>query len=172
MNKRHWIFLIAFVAIFALGAVTSFLFVRECAVKSPGSKDEIGAFHAWAHTIGLTKDQEAKIEPLEKSLKQDISAVQKRLVEEQMALCRFMHEEPINRVRLDKQLETICELEKEQQKRVVDHLLNMKTVLRQEQKDRFYQQMITQLCPHCRGQGGKDHKNCEWCSEKHGPLKK
>ncbi len=172
MNKRRWIFLISFIAIFALGAATSFLFVRECAVKSPGSRDELGEFRAWAHTIGLTKDQEAKIEPLEKSLKQDIAAVQKRLGEERMALCRFMHEEPINHVRLDRQLETICELEKVQQRRVVDHLLTMKSVLTQEQNERFYQQMMTQLCPHCRGQGGKDHKNCKWCSVKHGTLKK
>lgn len=172
MNKRRWIFLTSFVAIFALGGASSFLFVRECVMKPTESKDDFGAFHAWAHTIGLTKDQEAKIEPLEKSLKQDIAAVQKRLAEERMALCRFMHEEPINRARLDRQLETICELEKEQQKRVVNHLLTMKTVLTPEQNDRFYQQMMTQLCPHCRGQGGKDHKNCEWCSAKHGPLKK
>lgn len=169
MNKRRWIFLLSFVAIFALGATSSFLFVKTCAVKSMASKDDLTSFHAWAHTIGLTTDQESQIEPLEQSLKRDVSSIQTRLAEERMTLCRFMHEQPMNRSRIDRQLESVCELEKAQQKRVIDHLLAMKAVMTPEQNDRFYQQMMSQMCPHCRGQGGKDHKNCEWCQ---GKLKK
>lgn len=166
MNKRRWMFLVTFVVIFALGAGSSFLFIRKCAMNATAPKNDADALHSWAHAIGLTREQETKIEPMEKTLKKDLASIQSQLGEERMDLCRLMHADPVSREKLDQRLETICELEKKQQKRVVDHLLAMKTVMTPEQNDRFFQQMMNKLCPHCRGQGGKDHESCQWCRTK------
>ncbi len=163
MNKRRWMFLIAFLVIFTLGAGASFLFIQKCTMNPTVPKNEAETLHAWAHAIGLSSEQEKTIEPLEKTLKKDLGSVQVELADERMELCRLMHSEPVNRVKLEQQLSTICDLEKKQQMRVVEHLLAMKAVMTPQQKDRFFEQMMRKLCPHCQGQGGKDHESCRWC---------
>ena len=166
MNKRRVVFVLGFLGIFALGAVSSLVVLRRCAVPISASEDNFTAFHSWAHSLGLTSEQEAKIEPMEKTLRKDLNGIQSRLSEERMALCSLMHQSAGTSSQMNARLEKICDLEKEQQKRVVDHLMGMKAVMTKDQQGRFFQAMMKQLCPHCRQSAGKEHASCKWCSLK------
>jgi Spy/CpxP family protein refolding chaperone len=135
-------------AIFGIGFATTYYFARHAA-QSYGPTG-LYAAHNWAHEIGLSKDQEKRLDPLEQSLKKDLSAVQIKLAEDRMTLCSLMRQEPADPKEVDSYVNRVAQLEAVQQRRVVLHLLAMRDILTPQQKDKFFAAIMREICECCR----------------------
>ena len=167
MNKRVISFVIAGLVLFGLALGTTYLCARHFAAGQGGSGN-IYASHNWAHEIGLSKEQEKQLEPLEKTLQKDLSSIQLKLAQDRMALCSLMRQEPADTKELDTYITRVAQLEAEQQRRVVQHLLAMRDILTPAQKDKFFSAIMQGICQGCRMSTHSGKDMCGMCNLKRG----
>lgn len=156
----------AFILIFGIALATSYLCLKHFEAGRQSVPAGVVSAHEWAHSIGLTKDQEKKLEPMELSLKTDIDSLQIKLAQERIALCSLMHSASGDSKELDAYINRIGALEAEQQRRVVGHLLAMRDILTPIQKDKFFAAIMQGICQGCRTSTGNNKDMCGMCNMK------
>ena len=140
----------AIILIFGVALATTYLCAKHFMASRHSAPVGLEMAHQWAHSIGLTKDQEKKLEPMEASLKKDIDEIQVKLAQERIALCSLMHNSTGDSKELDAYIHRIGVLEAEQQRRVVQHLMGMRDILTPAQRDQFFAAIMQQICVGCR----------------------
>lgn len=148
--KRWIVWISAFVLFFGFAVVTTYLCAKHLTAGRHNAPDGVFGAHEWAHSIGLTKEQEKRLEPMEASLKKDVDGMQVKLAQERIALCSLMHNSSGNSKELDAYIQRIGVLEAEQQRRVVQHLMAMRDILTPAQRDQFFAAIMQQICVGCR----------------------
>lgn len=136
-----------------------FVFSRRATVPQG-----VVAAHAWAHTIGLSKEQEDRLKPLDASLEKDVKTLQLKLAQERMALCSLLRDGVSDSKELDDYVARVGALESQQQRRVVQHLIEMRNVLTPEQKDKFFNAIMQDICQGCRTTVGHGKDMCGMCA--------
>ena len=149
--------------VFGVGLASTYLGLEHFAFNRQGAGSGVYAAHDWAHHIGLTREQEQKLEPLEKSLQQDLDNIQVKLAQDRMALCSLMRQEPADTKELDRYINQVAQLEAEQQRRVVGHLLAMRDILSPAQKEKFFSAIMQGICKGCRTSTGNGKDMCGLC---------
>ncbi len=163
--KRLTFFFVGFLLIFgvALGAtylcLEHFVFSRQ--VEQP--KSMVNA-HGWSNAIGLTKAQEEKLRPLEAALEKDIKGLQLKLAQERMSLCSLLRDDASDSKKLDDYVSRVGALESQQQRRVVEHLIEMRDILTTDQKDKFFNAIMQDICQGCRTTIGNGKDMCGMCA--------
>lgn len=150
MNKRLLVGATLGLFVFGVALAATYLCLEHFAFSRRETGPGVYSAHNWVHQIGLTKEQEQKLEPLEKSLQQDLKKIQVKLAQDRIALCSLMRQEPSDTKELDKYINQVAQLEAEQQRRVIQHLLVVRNILTPTQRDKFFAAIMQDICVGCR----------------------
>lgn len=170
MNLKQRIFTGSFfLIIFGLLLLTTYLCLDHFAIRHglTAPQGVINA-HVWAHSIGLTKEQEDKLEPLESALEKDINVLQMKLAQERMGLCSLIRNGGSNSKDIDDYVARVGLLESQQLKRVLHHLISMRDLLTPEQKNSFFDAVMRDICAGCRSAAGDGADLCGMCGAPEG----
>jgi len=166
MNRKRFIMAaISALAFVSLAAGVTYFAIGQYALDRPRSVNEL-ASRQWAREVGLTGDQQKRLAPLEQNLKKDLKDVQTQLANERMALCGILHSGSNDTLQLDQYVRKIAELEGQQQKLVVSHLVAMRDVLTPHQRDRFFNAVMKGICENCRMATHENKCLCGMCNLK------
>lgn len=159
-------FLIGAALLFTLGVamVTTYLCLEHFVFSRRTAPQGVVAAHAWAHKIGLTPDQEEKLKPLDASLEKDLKGLQVKLAQERMALCTLLRDGTSDSKELDEYVARVGALESQQQRRVVQHLIVMREILTPDQKGKFFNAIMQDICLGCRMTIGDEKDMCGMCA--------
>jgi Spy/CpxP family protein refolding chaperone len=118
----------------------------------------------WSKLLNLTKEQRAKIRPMEKDLKTDMGRLQNELAQKQIALCQLMMSpgQP-DRKALDQTLDEVSALQKQKEEKTLDHLMSLREVLTPEQQKTLFSTMMMDICQGCRQATGTQKDHCGHC---------
>lgn len=164
MNSRRLIFYgLGLFLVFGTALATTYFGLEHFVYSRRSLPAGVMASHPWAHQIGLNKDQEAKLEPMEATLQKDLDGIQLKLARERLVLCSLMHKGSKDSQELDQYINRVGALEAEQQRRVVRHLLAMRDILTPEQKDKFFTAIMEGICQGCRASLKMDKDMCGMC---------
>lgn len=166
--RRLAIYGVVLLFVFGTAIATTYLCLEHFVYSRRMLPAGVTASHAWAHQIGMTKDQEKKLEPMEAALQKDLDSIQLKLAQERMALCSLMHKGSQDSKELDGYINRVGTLEAEQQRRVVRHLLAMRDILTPEQKDKFFTAIMQGICQGCRTSLKMNKDMCGMCPTKKG----
>lgn len=164
-RKRVIVITLAAFAFVSLSAGVTYLALRHGMFKQEGSVTGL-ASRKWAREIGLTEDQQKRLAPLEQTLKKDLQKVQMQLANERMALCGILHGGSNDTKELDRYIGKIAGLEAQQQKLVVSHLVSMRDALTPDQRDRFFNAVMKDICQSCRMATDTNTCLCGMCNLK------
>ncbi len=102
--------------------------------------------HDLIHGIGWDAEQEKKLEPLEKTLRLSRSLIQAQVAVERMALCRLIRADSLDQKAIDHSVQNLGRLYTEQEKLVIDHLVAMRRLMRPDQKEKFFDNLVRGIC--------------------------
>ena len=144
-NRWLWLLLIVSI-IFNLGVVVAVV-ARECAqhcgpgaTKHPVCLDD---------TLNLTSDQRQKAAESRSILLRDVTAIQRRIDAERLRLAEQLSAPKPDRAFIQARIETLSNLQKEVQFRVVDHMLSGKEGLNPGQLHAYHQILRECVCAGC-----------------------
>lgn len=159
-------FLIGAAMVLTLGVamVTTYLCLEHFVFSRRTAPQGVVAAHAWVHKIGLTPDQEEKLKPLDVSLEKDLKGLQVKLAQERMALCTLLRDGASDSKELDEYVARVGALESQQQRRVVQHLIVMRDILTPDQKEKFFNAIMQDICLGCRTTIGDGKDMCGMCA--------
>jgi len=150
-TKRIFIFGFGLLILLGLATGTTYFWLnRYSGYEHNNPSMDLSSAHAWAHEVGLTKEQEKKLEPYENTLNKDVQALQVKLAEERIALCRLIKEEPAESKKVADYTERVSALEAEQQKLVINHLIVMRDILNPDQREKLFSSLMHEICMGCR----------------------
>ncbi len=163
-------FLIGAAVVLTLGVamVTTYLCLEHFVFSRRTAPQGVVAAHAWAHRIGLTPNQEEKLKPLDASLQKDLKGLQVKLAQERMALCSLLRDGTSDSKELDEYVARVGALESQQQRRVVQHLFVMRDILTPDQKKKYFNAIMQDICQGFRTTIGDDGDLCGMCALPHG----
>jgi Spy/CpxP family protein refolding chaperone len=115
--------------------------------------------------LGLTKEQSEKIDSLSKSISEQLAGLRKTLAAERIKLANLLAEEKTNQKEINRSIEKISSLLKEQQEKTVSHTLKIKEILTPEQKKKFISSLTKYFCEGCRGEIGSEECICGKCEK-------
>lgn len=135
---------------------------RQHQALAPGS----ASVTQWTKGVKLTPEQKKKLEPLEASLKKDLDGLQLQLAKERMSICSIMREETQDTAKIVSYVSKVSALEGQQQRRVIQHLLDIRAILTPEQKDKFFAAIMHDVCENCRMATNTNDCLCGMCKIK------
>lgn len=91
--------------------------------------------------LGLSSDQLASITPLAQKFHEKIGALSNEIHDKRDVMMSLMEQDDVDMHRANQVRRGILELQSTMQQMVFDHILQMKQILNQDQKKRFFQVM-------------------------------
>jgi Spy/CpxP family protein refolding chaperone len=153
MKRKILAYLGLLITVAAVSAGTSYWVSRKSAQKAGGPA-------TWLHEAELSSDQLQKLEPHEAALKRDLDSLQIVLAKERLSICDLIRSDNHDPVELQQHVTRVAQLEAAQQEVVVRHLMTVSQVLTPEQKDKFFDTMMRDICVGCRQMSCKPGTPC------------
>jgi len=115
--------------------------------------------------LKLSKEQKEKIDSLKKDLAKELVSLRKELATERIKLAQLLTEEKPGQKEIDKSIEKISSLLKEQQRKTISHTLKIKEILTPEQEKKFFSSLTQYFCEGCRAEIGSGECICGKCGK-------
>lgn len=149
--KRFGIFAALFFITAGLAAGGTYFFLRLLSPQiCQRATMELYTPHLWAHKLSLTRSQKKKLEPLEAKLSLNLESMQIESAGKRIALCRLLKNESIQEKDIDRYAKQIAEVEEEKKKFIIGHLIAIRDILTPEQKNKFFDAIMRDICSTCR----------------------
>lgn len=150
MSAKRWIWGgVGALAVLGLALGSTYVMLDRCSLgRSRGGLD-IAKAHRWVHQMNLSSDQEANLAPLEISLQRDLEPLQLQLAEERTALCGYLADDTVDEKQLESAVNRVADLEIQQQRRILRHLREMRSILTPAQRRDFFTSLQRAVCENC-----------------------
>ncbi len=151
MTKRTVIWTVGITAVAAVAiGVGIECYVRSCSKAGGG---EPRPYANYTQTLGLKGTQAATVRSLEAAYARDLAAVRAGMAKDRVDLCAMLALEVWDQKAVDRVAARLAAAQSRQQRVVVTYLGKIREVLSPEQRARFANLMIEDLCTACRGEG-------------------
>lgn len=121
---------------------------------------EPGPSANYSKALGLTGEQAAKVQALESSYVRDLAAVREGMTKDRMALCGLFAAERWDRKAIDRTAARVAAGQARQQTLVVNYLGKIRATLTAEQRAKFSDLIMEDLCAACRTEGASQGCIC------------
>ena len=148
--KRWTLWGVAALVVVATALGSTYLMLDRCSLGRCGTSLDVANARRWVHELKLTGDQEAKLAPLETALQKDLDPLQLKLAEERMAVCGLLGDDKSDEKQLESAVGRVADLEAQQQRRIVRHLWDMRSILTPPQRGAFFASLMQSVCENCR----------------------
>lgn len=115
---------------------------------------------SYSKALGLTGKQAADVQALESTYARDLAALREGMAKDRMALCGLFAAEPWDRKAIDRTAARVATGQARQQTLVVDYIGKIRNVLNPDQRARFADVMMEDLCAACRTEGASQGCIC------------
>jgi Spy/CpxP family protein refolding chaperone len=152
MQSKGFITVLTVLVLVATGIVAaSYLFgftVRfESRCKSKTCKaGDSGPRFCLHKALNLNSEQIATCDEFNRIFQEKTVKIRKGLRHDKIRLAELLMAPEVDKPELDGTVETISELQKELQLEVVNHLLNLKTILTPEQQEKLFTMIVRRMC--------------------------
>lgn len=102
--------------------------------------------------LNLTREQKEKIAALNQTFGLSLLDLRKELAKERINLANYLSEPNPPQEKMDECIDKICLFQKEQQKKTVAYLLQIREVLTPEQQRKFFAGISYELCVGCQAE--------------------
>lgn len=151
MTKRTVIWTVGITAVAAVAIGVGIEWYVRCCRTAGGREPRPSATYSKA--LGLTGEQAAKVQALESSYARDLAALREGMTNERIALCGLFGEGRWDRKAIDRTAARVAAAQAKQQAVVVDYLAKIRAELSPDQRARFADLMVEDLCAACRAEG-------------------
>lgn len=156
--KKTLAFLAFLVLTVAIAAGATYFFLRSlppriCQEATTG----LYTPHLWVHELSLTRSQKKKLEPLEAELSRNLESIQLESAGKRITLCRLLKNESIRKKDMDRYAKQLAAVEVEKKKLIIGHLIAIRDILTPEQKNKFFNAVMHDICSTCRS---TKHSEC------------
>lgn len=163
--KRLAFYGVGFLLLFGVALATTYLCLEHFVFSRRVEMSRgVGNVRAWSRTIGLTMEQDQRLKPLEASFEKDIKGFQLRLAQERVALCSLLRDGAVDSKEQDGYISRVGALESQQHRRVVQHLITIREILTLEQRNKFFNSIMQDICLGCRTTIGDERDMCGMCA--------
>jgi len=153
LSRQNWLWSVLIVSLaFNAGFGTTFgvrSYRHHCRGSRHGEDAPLASFHDALH---LTPDQEGSVRAAKEKLFQQLDELDRAMTTERETLGRLLSASVTDEAAIDSQLDKIASLQRQVQRRVVDHLLEEKQMLSPGQLEAFNKIIRRRVCP-CGGRG-------------------
>ena len=153
------------VGLLAFGTWRCMGWMVDCRMRT--AQGTLWSSETWPKLLNLSAEQRSKVQPLEKDLAGDMNRLQNDLTQKQIALCRAM----MSPARPDakamaRTVDEISTLQKQEQQKMLAHLLSLRQVLTPDQQKVLFTTMMQDICQGCRRTTGAKQDYCGLCKMK------
>jgi Spy/CpxP family protein refolding chaperone len=158
MKKNIIILLLSLLVIFLLSFETSKLFLsKQTSTKDADFYSSISK-SSWNEILNLNPIQKTKLAKIEKKFSQELLDLRKDLLDKRMNLCQMMMDPKADKEKYYRKMDEICKEQMIQQRKTVDHFMDIKNILSPQQQNKFFNIIMQEMCQgHQMGMG---MKNC------------
>ncbi|MFH1282188.1 MAG: hypothetical protein ABII27_00810 [bacterium] len=130
--------------------------------KKPGYFHSYG--HAdWVEKLKLTKAQQKELKELEQRDEPKFNQLSLQLAQVRLLLCDLLRKSELVEADIEKYTREIGRFKAEEEKLTVLHLLNIKSMLTEEQSNGFFTVIMRDICNGCKHSTGKCDCQCGLC---------